>query len=81
MNPRDILLKHEDLINLVVEHQYIPHTSQANFNEVLGAMREINPNAKYDPGCSGCVADIIKAANFLLQEYKKTKPKFYKFPK
>jgi len=81
MKPQETLLRHEALIKLMLEHEYIPAASQANFNEMLGALREIDPVSKYDPGCSGCMLEIAKMANIHLQEYKKSIPVYYTFPK
>lgn len=74
MNPREKLLQHEELIFLVKEHGYIPQVSAANFNEVLCALREIDPKAKYDTGCSGCIAEIIRMADAHLRVYKASLP-------
>lgn len=79
MTPQEKLLKNEDLIKLMLDHQYLPQESQANFGEVLGALREIDPKAKYDAGCSGCMSEIARMANVHLQAYKKS-PKFHTFP-
>lgn len=81
MTPQERIAKHEDLIKLVIEHEYIPASSQGNFGEVVAALREIDPTAKYDTGCSGCIADIIRMANVHLQAYKKKlQSTFHTFP-
>lgn len=79
MTPHQKLLKNEELLKLILEHQYVPQVSQSNFNEMLGALREIDPAGKYDPACSGCVMEIAKMANIHLQAYKKSV--FHTFPK
>jgi hypothetical protein len=77
MTPHETLAQHEDLIKLVLEHQYLPQAESGKFGEVIAALRLIDPAAKYDPGCSGCIQDIIRMANVHLQNYKKAN--FYKF--
>lgn len=70
MTPQEKLLKHEDLINLVTDHGYIPHKSQLNFREVMAAVKEIAPGTKTDLNCSGCIEDIIRVARVHLKVYK-----------
>lgn len=81
MTPQETLLKHEDLINLIIDHQYIPHHSQANFGEVKAAIEEIT-KTKYEQGCSGCITEMVRIANIHLKAYKATiKPAvFYTMP-
>lgn len=79
MSPQERLLRNEDIIKLVLEHEYLPQASSVGFGEILGALREINPTAKYDTGCSGCMMEIVRMANFHLQSYK-NQPKFHTFP-
>lgn len=82
MKPQDILLKNEQLIKLIIEHQYVPQKSSASFMEIIGAMREINKGGNYDTSCSACMIEIARMANVHLEEYKKTNPPvFHKFPK
>jgi hypothetical protein len=69
MTPLQRLYNQRELINLATEHQYIPQSSNANFGEVLAALREIDPNIKLDAGCSGCIMEIIKKASRLLKNY------------
>jgi hypothetical protein len=72
MTPHETLLKNEDTIKLVIEHGYLPQKSSGPFGEILCALREIDKDAKYDPGCSGCISEIVKMANIHLQNYKKS---------
>lgn len=86
MTAKERLLAQEDLVDLMIKHQYIPHASQQNFGEMLAALREVNPTAKYDPGCSGCMMEIANAAKLFINKFKKEQlppeePKFMTFPK
>lgn len=83
MTPEDRLIFHEQLIDLILLHQYVPHKSQGNYNEVLGALRELNPHANYCPECSGGMMDIARQAKTYIESYRKKimeQVKFMTFP-
>lgn len=82
MTPIEKIAKHRDLLNLVLEHEYIPQSRQQNFGEVVQAMQELNPNAKYNLNCQGCVIDLIRMAYAHLVEFdKQNKTSFPKHKK
>lgn len=88
ISPQQILLKNEDLIKLVMEHEYMPQNQQGNFMEVKGALQQIDGVKRETGSCTTCVKEIITMANIHLQAYKKTivtatviEPVFHKFPK
>lgn len=71
MRPEERLLAQEQLIDLIILHQYVPHKSQENYGQVLAAMRELNPSAVYCPECSGGMMDIAVQARAVINRYKK----------
>lgn len=81
MTAKERLVMHEGLVDLIINHQYVPEKSQANFNELLGALRELNPGAKYDPGCSGCLMTIAQRAKVTILSIKHEGLTFMTFPK
>lgn len=78
MTPQEILYKHQDLIKLVLEHQYLPHSSAMNYQEIKSALQQID-GVKRDGSCSACMSEIIRMANIHLQSYKERT--FRTFPK
>lgn len=66
------LLAQEALINLIVEHQYVPHKSRADFMEIVEALKEIQPGTNYCLDCSGAIIEIGNRAKVLLEAYKIT---------
>jgi hypothetical protein len=80
MTPQEKLLQHEELINLIVEHGYIPGRSEAAFGEVICALKEIAPSGNYRTDCSGCISETVKMADIHLRIYKESLPKFHAFP-
>ncbi len=66
MTPIERLINQEALVDLILEHNYIPQKSAQGWNEMLAALREVNPGAKYDPGCQGCMLDIARAAKMFI---------------
>ena len=84
MTAKDRLLQEEQLVELMLKHNYIPQRSAQNFNNMLAALREINPGAKYDPGCMGCMMDIANQARIfinMIKEERKQELTFRTFPK
>lgn len=82
MSPQEILYKNKDIISHIIDHHYLPQKDSAVFHEIVGALKLIDPKAKYDTSCSGCMMEIARMANVHLQDYLKTKPeaKFHTFP-
>lgn len=80
MTPHEMLAKHEDLITLVTEHAYIPHASQANFQQVVEALKKIQPTAVYRTDCSGCIMEIVRMAGVHLKAHKERLRQFHTFP-
>lgn len=74
MSPQERIYKHKDLIELALEHGYIPHASQANFGEVKAALQEIDGISR-DGSCHGCISEVIRCANVHLKAYEDTFPK------
>ena len=70
MTAKERLLAQEHLADLIIEHRFIPQKSAENFNQMLAALRELQPGAKYDPGCSGCMIDIAMSAKRLIEQIK-----------
>lgn len=66
----ETLVKHEQLVDLILNHGYIPQKDQQNFNEVIAALRNLDPQGKYDPGCSGCMTEIAMAAKKRIKLFK-----------
>ena len=85
MTPIERLIEQESLVDLILEHQYVPQRSAQNFNQMLAALREVNPGAKYDPACQGCMSEIARAAKLFInlerQKVKAPEPVFMTFPK
>lgn len=73
MTPKERLLSHEQLVNLIINHQYIPQASQENWRDLLGAMTELYPGGDYEPGCAGCLMDIANKARLYIQMIKDEK--------
>lgn len=84
MSAKDRLLAEEQLVDLMIKHSYIPQRSAQNFNNMLAALREVNPGGRYDPGCSGCMLDIANQAKIfinMIKEERKKELTFMTFPK
>ena len=93
MTPQERIYNQRELIKLVLEHEYLPQTSNAHFGQVVEALKELGH--KVEMGCSGCVTDVMRIAKIYLIEYEATivkavvvdnnvtgrKPKHHKFPK
>lgn len=81
MTAKERLLSQEALVNLIIEHKFIPQKSAQDFNVLLCALRELQPSAKFDPGCSGCMIDIAQSAKRLIEQIKYEGLTFRTFPK
>lgn len=82
MTAKERLLSEEALVDLMLKHSFVPQKSAQNFNNMLAALREINPSAVYDPGCSGCMMDIAQQAKVFINRIKEeSKLTFMTFPK
>lgn len=66
MTPIERLIEQEALVDLIIEHQYVPQRSAQNFNQMLAALREVNPGAIYNPACQGCMSEIARAAKLFI---------------
>jgi hypothetical protein len=66
MTPIERLIQQEALVDLIIEHQYVPQRSAQNFNQMLAALREVNPGAIYNPACQGCMSEIARAAKLFI---------------
>ena len=62
MTAQERLIKNKAFIDLVIVHEYVPNKDHAQLMEVIGALKELSPGAKYDVGCTGCLMDIMKDA-------------------
>lgn len=88
MTPQERIYKNRDLIDLIIKNEYLPQISNAQFGEIVKALKELNPSARYEPGCNGCIMDIVRVANIYRNEYEASLvkqidggSKFHKFPK
>lgn len=73
----DILHKHEMLFNIAELNQSIPDQSTQAIQEINQAYLFFNPSFYLDSCCGACVFGMIKAAD----QIRKSKPKYYNFPK
>lgn len=80
MNAYEILEKNEALIKLVTEHEYVPHKDHANFQQIIEALKIINPKASYRSDCSGCIGEVVRMAGVHLQAHRASKATFKTFP-
>jgi hypothetical protein len=81
MTPIERLIEQEALVDLIIEHQYVPQRSAQNFNQMLAALREVNPGAKYDPACQGCMSEIARSAKLFINLERDRRLTFMTFPK
>lgn len=85
MTPIERIIEHEQLVNLICDHGYMPQKSQQNFGALVAAMKEYAPGANYDMGCTGCIFDIAHRARVYINNHKKAleanKLTFMTFPK
>jgi hypothetical protein len=81
MTPIERLIEQEALVDLIIEHQYVPQRSAQNFNQMLAALREVNPGARYDPACQGCMSEIARSAKLFINLERDRRLTFMTFPK
>jgi hypothetical protein len=80
MTPIERLIQQEALVDLIIDHQYVPQRSAQNFNEMLAALREVNPGGIYNPSCHGCMSDIARSAKLFINLEREKRLKFMTFP-
>ena len=73
------------LFDLVINHQYVPQSSNNQVGQVFEAMKELNPKFTVDMGCGACVMEALKQAFNIMRAYQssqaETKPIHMTFPK
>ncbi len=68
MLPIDKLNSQKELIDLAINHGYLPQSSMAGVGVIAQALAELGYGNMLKPGCSGCVMDLMKVANRILKQ-------------
>ena len=63
------IAKHRDLIDLVINHDYMPSGNHDAFMDIANALREINKGGVINTNCSSCIREVFQMAAAHLKSY------------
>ena len=79
MNAKELLLSQEALVDLILNHGYIPQKRADGYTAIITALHQLEPTVNY-AGCAGCMIEAAHKAKFYIDLFKR-ELQFRTFPK